>query len=265
MVTVVDLNAVRFEAEEDAGLRPVIILHGLFGSARNWQTFAQKIALDRTVYTLDLRNHGNSPHVSSMGYPEMAADVIHFMDSHNISKAHLIGHSMGGKAAMTIALNTPERVSSLIIVDIAPVKYNHSYDVLLGNLRDLDLAKITRRAEANKLLGEVLDDDELRLFLLQNLVVRPGEETHWRINLDAIRENIDHLVQYVPDNGDIFSGSTDLIRGAESAYVQPSFYPLFEALFPAINFHVIDNAGHWPHAQNAELFLQVVRGILANR
>ena len=265
MVAVVDLNAVRFAAEVDAGLPPVIILHGLFGSARNWQTFAQKIARERTVYTLDLRNHGNSPHVQSMGYPEMAADVTHFMDTQNISSAHLIGHSMGGKAAMTIALGTPERVGNLIIVDIAPVKYDHSYNSLLGNLRGLDLAKITRRAEANKLLGEALDDDELRLFLLQNLVVKPGEDTHWRINLDAIRDNIDHLVQYVPSNDHIFSGPADLIRGADSAYVQQSYYPLFEALFPAINFHVIDNAGHWPHAQNAEVFLEVVRTILANR
>ena len=265
MSKAIKLNAVQFQAEEESGLSPVLILHGLFGSARNWQSFAKKLAKERTVYALDMRNHGNSPHSSTMGYPEMAADVVQFLDELHVPSAHLIGHSMGGKAAMTIALNSPERVQNLLIVDIAPIKYDHSYDVLLGNLRGLDLNKITRRAEANKLLGEVLDDDELRLFLLQNLVVRPGEATHWRINLEAIRENIDHLVQYVPDNTQTFSGPVDLIRGAESAYVRESFYPLFKTLFPAINFHVIEKAGHWPHAQNPNSFLKVVHQILANR
>ncbi|MGR8950578.1 MAG: alpha/beta fold hydrolase [Gammaproteobacteria bacterium] len=258
----VKLNAVHYESDNGHELEPVIILHGLFGSARNWQTFAQKLAADFNVFALDMRNHGHSPHIRSMSYPEMSADIVHFMDHNSISRARFIGHSMGGKAAMNLALNSPQRVAQLVIVDIAPVKYKHDYVELLGNLRGLDLSQISRRAEANRLLGEALDDDELRLFLLQNLIVKPGQETRWRINLDSIRDNVNHLVQYVPDSGSTFSGPVDLIRGAQSDYVKESDYPVFERLFPSINFHVIANAGHWPHAQNPSAFLSAVRTIL---
>ena len=164
---------------------------------------------------------------------------------------------------MNLALESPDLIEHLIIVDIAPVAYEHNYDELLGKLRGLDLAQIDRRADANKLLGEVLDDDELRLFLLQNLIIKPGTVSRWRINLDAIRDNVNHLVQFTPDAATkIFHGATDVIKGAESGYVQEEYFPRFQALFPKVNLHTIENAGHWPHAQNPSAFLAKVNEIL---
>lgn len=257
------INSVCLHANEFGQGTPVVILHGLFGSARNWQTFAQKLAMGYRVFTLDLRNHGQSPHHAHMTYEDIAADVVKFLDDQDITEAVLIGHSMGGKTAMKIALEYPQRVNHLLIIDIAPVAYSHNYDELLANLDRLDLTAISRRTEANKLLAEVIDDDDLRLFLLQNLVVKPGERTYWRINLEAIRANVDHLVRYVPEKSiPPFLKPADLIRGSLSQYVQNSHLANFKALFPAITMHTIEGAGHWPHAQRAEDFLNVVQTIL---
>ena len=257
------LNSTEFGNTTQAA-PPVLILHGLFGSSRNWQTFAQHLSRDHQVFTLDLRNHGNSPHSDSMSYTLMAADVVRFMDDNNIPRACLIGHSMGGKTAMSLALQNPDRVAHLVVVDIAPVAYDHNYEELLGKLTALDMTQIQRRADANKLLGEKIDDDELRLFLLQNLIVKPGETSRWRINLAGIHANVNHLVQYVPAKGDAkFSAPVDVIRGALSHYVNEKYFSAFERFFPTVNFHTIENAGHWPHAQNAEAFLTKVRQIFS--
>ena len=167
MLDAITLHSVEFGKSSPSSSTPVLILHGLFGSSRNWQTLAQKLSAKHHVFTLDLRNHGQSPHCETMSYPQMAADVVRFMDDHQIDKARIIGHSMGGKTAMSMALASPQRVAQLVVVDIAPVAYRHNYDELLGNLQNLDLSQITRRSIANKMLGDVLDDDELRLFLLQ--------------------------------------------------------------------------------------------------
>jgi esterase len=266
MNNTVSLHAVGFDGPHacGAGAAPVIVLHGLFGSARNWQTFAQHLSSSVKTYTLDLRNHGNSPHCDAMHYTDLAGDVIQFLDDHDIAEARIIGHSMGGKTAMQLALDSPERVKQLVIVDIAPVSYDHNYEQLLGNLHGLDLSQITRRADANRLLGEAIDDDELRLFLLQNLLIKAGQAAVWRINLDAIRLHVNHLVQYSPDDGiSPYEKSTHLIRGGESAYVKEAYYPIIRTLFPAVQFHTIAGAGHWPHAQKPATFLECIRGILA--
>ena len=262
MSTPIKLNSVAFGDQERYDTAPIIILHGLFGSARNWQSFAQNLSKQFKVFTLDLRNHGNSPHCAEMNYPLMARDVVQFLDDEQIATARVIGHSMGGKTAMTLAQEFPHRIAHLVIVDIAPIAYEHNYDELLGKLDSLDLTQITRRADANKLLGEALDDDELRLFLLQNLLVKPGEVTRWRINLDAIRENINHLVQFTPTTrGSNFNQPVDLIKGAESSYVTEAYYPQIRALFPTVRIHSIENAGHWPHAQNPSAFLATINSI----
>lgn len=274
MSNMIALNAVSFPKQHaiesnlaDSSLSsspPVIVLHGLFGSARNWQTFAKNLSAEFTVFTLDLRNHGSSPHCDEMNYPDMACDVIRFLDDHQIETADVIGHSMGGKTAMTLALNFPKRVRRLAIVDIAPVSYSHNYEQLLGKLRGLNLDEIRRRSDANRMLREAIDDDELRLFLLQNLVVKAGEPAVWRINLNAIRQHVNHLVQYTPDDSSItFDGPTSLIRGELSDYVQDAHFPIIRRLFPMVQFHTIDGAGHWPHAQNAVDFLSCIRKILS--
>ena len=263
MTKPIKLNYAAFGEDVEVPTPPVIILHGLFGSSRNWQTFAQKLSENFCVYALDLRNHGNSPHTDTMSYQEMAADVVQFMDEHNLDCARLIGHSMGGKTAMAMAMDSPQRIDHLVIVDIAPVAYEHNYDELLGKLRGLDLSQIQRRSDANKLLGEVLEDDELRLFLLQNLLIKPGEESRWRINLQAIRANVNHLVQFEPQPRLRFSKATDVIRGAQSGYVRDAYFPKFRDLFPNVNFHSIENAGHWPHAQNPTAFLAKINELFA--
>ncbi|RME34103.1 MAG: alpha/beta fold hydrolase, partial [Gammaproteobacteria bacterium] len=164
--------------------RPLVILHGLFGSGRNWQRVARRLAEHYRVITPDLRNHGRSPHLPGMSYPEMAADLFELMERLDLPSTLLMGHSMGGKVAMTAALQQPEKVTALIVVDIAPVRYRHSFEPIFQALKSIPVEWIRSRQEAERLLAGYIDDSVLRAFLLQNLN-RDESGFHWRINLDA--------------------------------------------------------------------------------
>lgn len=178
--------------------RPIIILHGLFGSARNWQGIARSLADSHHVITPDLRNHGQSPHTQSMSYMEMADDVIAIADKLKLNDVIILGHSMGGKVAMTAALSNPERFSALAVIDIAPVSYEHDFDELITAMHALKLDSLKNRTQAEEALGKVIDDIGVIQLLLQNLV-RSGDGFKWRINLDGIMANLTLIGQF-PDS-----------------------------------------------------------------
>ncbi|MGQ0657062.1 MAG: alpha/beta fold hydrolase [Chromatiales bacterium] len=239
---------------------PVIILHGLFGSARNWQTIAQKLAASYRVITVDLRNHGDSPHSGAMTYQAMASDVLALMDKLALPAATLIGHSMGGKAAMVVALSAPERWPRLIVVDIAPVDYADRYSALIDAMLALPLRELRSRAEADRLLQKAVPAEDTRRFLLQNLVTRNGEY-RWRIDLSALRANLRHVGGFPATTGK-YKKPTLFLCGERSPAVQSGHHARILELFPHASFATIPNAGHWPHTDQPDAFLAALRDFL---
>lgn len=249
--------------QEHGSGRPVVILHGLFGAAGNWSSVARRLAQRFHVFALDLRNHGASPWAPSMRYTDMAEDVAEFLAAHGIEPAALIGHSMGGKAAMVLALSRPRSVERLVVVDIAPVPRSPVHAPLVAALRALDLRGITRRGEADAALRPGVPDPGMRAFLLQNLVPREGGFS-WRLNLDAIAASMDDLAGF-PDfpPGTNYPGPTLVVRGGRSGYVEEGDRAPFAGLFPAYRLVTIADAGHWVHAEQPEKFLELVLAFLA--
>lgn len=238
---------------------PLIILHGFFASGRNWRQVAEKLAADYQVWLLDLRNHGASPHHPLMDYPTMAADLLAFMDSHGLQAAHLLGHSMGGKVAMWFALHHPDRVAKLIVADIAPVSYQHSFNTLINALKALPLASLSNRKQAELALAEAIPDLSYRQFLLQNLVLRDGAYV-WRVNLEYFYQNADAIIAF-PDASLVppFAGHALFLAGAQSHYIKPDD---LAALFPQATLSVIADAGHWLHVQQPAAFIGQVSAFL---
>lgn len=234
---------------------PVVILHGLLGSSSNWRSIARRLGAEHRVFALDLPNHGDSPHVDHMSYAAMAADVRAFLDAHAIDAATLIGHSMGGKTAMRLALDAPRRVHRLVIVDIAPTRSRHDHLPGLRAMAALDLKRVTRRADAERMLAAEVPDPGMRGFLLQNLISTPGGFS-WRINLEAIEASLPALLDFPLDaRARPFTGATLFVRGAQSDYVLPTDEAVIRRLFPRARIVTIEDAGHWVHAEQPERFL----------
>lgn len=241
---------------------PVVFLHGLFGSGRNWLGIAKALSPRFDVILADLRNHGDAPWNPDAGYEALAADVAALLDRLELPRVRLVGHSMGGKAAMVLALTAPERVERLVVVDIAPVNYGPGLDGLLESMRALDLRDITRRADADRALAPAVPDPAVRAFLLQNLEPRDGRLA-WRLNLDALAAAMP-VIRGFPDlpTSAAFAGRTCLIRGESSDYVRPDHEPVIRRLFPNADLHTVAGAGHWVHAERTEAFLEVLTGCL---
>ncbi len=236
--------------------RPIIILHGLFGSARNWQGIARALGKDHHVITPDLRNHGQSPHVESMSYIEMANDVISIADHLNLDDIILVGHSIGGKVTMTAALTNPDRFSSLIVVDIAPVNYTHDFKVLVDAMNSLSLESLKTRTEAEAELGKVIDETSVIQFIIQNLV-RSGDSFRWRINLEWITANLNALGQFPDTLANISCRLPTLfLGGSESDYLRSIYNAEIFQYFPAAEIIMIEGAGHWLHAEKPNEFLK---------
>lgn len=241
---------------------PLVILHGFLASSRNWRQMAKRLSSRFRVYVPDQRNHGASPHVEQMDYPLMASDLAAFMDRLGLESTTLLGHSMGGKTAMWFALNYPERVSGLLVADIAPVAYQHNFDRIIEALDRLPLASLSNRKQADDFLTEAIPDMGFRQFLLQNLVLRDGQYV-WRINLDYCQQSADHIVGFPSVEGvPGFAGDTLFIAGENSTYFRPEAVP---ALFPNAAVATIANAGHWLHAEQPERFVKVVEDFVADR
>ncbi|HIJ62473.1 MAG TPA: alpha/beta fold hydrolase [Rhodospirillaceae bacterium] len=255
-MTTVELNAL-VTGEGD----PLIILHGLFGSARNWNAIARQLADIRQVHALDLRNHGASPWHDDMGYERMAEDVADYMQRRGLMPADLLGHSMGGKTAMILALKRPELVERLIVVDIAPVSYTREImPDYIRAMRRVDLAKAGSRAAVEAEIAPVITDPRLRAFLMQNLLIDHGRLS-WRVNLAGIAADLPELIAFPAVHGS-FDGPTLFLAGEHSDYIRPRDEPLIHRLFPASRLTEIGQSGHWPHADQTERFVELVRGFL---
>ena len=228
---------------------PALILHGLFGSGTNWRTIARRLGTRLECHLVDQRNHGRSPHAPGMAYPTLAADVLAYLDARHMDRVGLIGHSMGGKTAMTTALVAPERIRWLIVADIAPAPSPSDHRPILDALRGLALDSLASRAAADAALAPRVPDPALRQFLLQSLV-SGGARLRWRIDLEAIAESLPELTDFPPAPARAaYHGPTLFLRGARSDYLSTHHEPPIRALFPAASIATIAGAGHWLHAE----------------
>ena len=241
---------------------PLLIAHGLFGSARNFNTLGKRLATTRRVAMVDMRNHGQSPWNKDNSYPAMAEDLAEAAERLCGGKAVVLGHSMGGKAAMTLALSRPELLAGLIVADIAPVPHTHTHLAYIEAMQAIDLSQISRRAEADSMLADAVAEPMLRSFLLQNLTVEDGR-AEWRINLDALEANMAALLDFPADLPEpTFDGPAYFLHGGASPYVAPETHPRIRALFPDAEIEALPGAGHWLHAEQPEAFLGKVEGWL---
>lgn len=249
------LNTITYGVATDRP--PLLIAHGLFGSARNWGVIAKRLADSREVITVDMRNHGASPWQDSQSYEEMANDLAEVL-APRAGPADVLGHSMGGKAAMALALDAPSRVNRLIVADIAPVGYGHSQRPLIEAMRAVDLEKVSLRSDADAQLQDRVEDPVVRAFLLQSLDVK---EKRWRLNLDALDRDMERIIGF-PQITSAFDGPTLFLSGAASDYVTPAHRPVIKTLFPKARFAKIPGAGHWLHAEYPRAFEAAVRAYL---
>lgn len=246
----------------------LVVLHGLLGAARNWMAIAKRLGQDYETHALDLRNHGRSPWVDGMSYRHMAADVAHYVQGNDLGRPTVIGHSMGGKASMALALENPERVGRLLVADIAPVAYDRngrsSFLDYIDAMAGLDLDAVGRRADADRLLQDAIPDRAVRSFLLQNLVAKDagdaGAGFRWRCNLQALADGMADILDFPAAlDGRAYEGPTLFLTGADSNYVRPEHRSRIRSLFPHARFAALKDAGHWLHADKPRAFMQAVR------
>ena len=235
---------------------PLIFLHGIFGSSDNWLTHSRKLSARYRTYALDMRNHGQSPHDSAFDYPSMASDVVGFIDQHKIENPVLIGHSMGGKVAMNVAVAHPERLSKLIVVDIAPKEYDMRHYTILEGLLAIPIHEISTRDEADEALAAYVEEPDVRMFLLKNLQRKPEGGFKWKLNLEAIAANIDNIGLDLQAAG-TFNKPTLFLRGAQSNYVRDEDLNRIREVFPAAEVETFQT-GHWLPAEDPDRFVAKV-------
>jgi len=255
--------AVELAAAEYGAGPPLAILHGLFGCGRNWRSVAQHLAARHRVLTFDLRNHGASPWADGMSYDEMVEDLRASFRARGLDHAVLLGHSMGGKIAMLMALLYPDEVDRLVIVDIAPAANPPNLLAYIRAMRAVDLRDVTQRAEVDVALARAVPDPAERAFLLQNLMIDENA-ARWRLNLQAIERGFPQIVGF-PDlsAGTAYPGPALFVAGARSNYIQPEHEPAIRRLFPQARITRIEGAGHWVHAEQPQAFLQTVDPFLS--
>lgn len=243
---------------------PLVVLHGLFGSGRNWTSAARRLGDEWRVYALDLRNHGESPWASNMSYVEMAEDLLSFWDSQGFDQAVLLGHSMGGKVAMSLALMRPDLVKALIVVDIAPVAYEEAFLDYAEAMRSLDLTGLTQRSEADDRLRAVVPDAGIRGFLLQNLKRGP-DQFEWGVNLDVLAASMAEISAF-PDIllDKTYEGRSLFLAGALSDHIRPEHHAAISDMFPSASFDEVPEAGHWVHAEAPDGFIERVSSFLTH-
>jgi esterase len=235
---------------------PAVLLHGLFGSAANLGMVARGLVENFSVYSLDLPNHGLSPRREHMTYRDMAADVAAFIREQDLAPCHLLGHSMGGKIAMQLALDSPQLVNRLVVADIAPVQYPPHHDQVLAGLDAVADARPTDRKSADAVLSSHVEDAGVRAFLLKSWQKSKCGEWEWLINREAIKANYPHLGEpnQLPGSGENYPGEVMFIIGSESDYVRPEHREAVLALFPRAQVKVIQGTGHWLHAEKPAAF-----------
>ena len=240
--------------------RPVVILHGLFGSSDNWRGMAKQLATQAQVITVDLRNHGRSPHSSEQTYALMVEDLAELFERLKLDKVVIIGHSMGGKIAMAFSQRYPHWLRKLVVVDIAPRQYEDEHSAIFKALLALDLSLYANRNELDDALKIALPNKAVRQFLLMNLDVN-DEQLSWRINLQALYDNYAQLLAAVCEDETIIIPSC-FIRGGQSGYIRDEDEDLIRACFPYAELTTIEQAGHWVHAEAPQQFLTKITEFL---
>ena len=250
----------------------LIIVHGLYGSLDNWLTIAKELSKNFEVFLVDQRNHGNSPHADSHTYLDLKNDLLEFMDDHKIDKAVLLGHSMGGKTVMFFAVDYPERVSSLLVVDIAPKNYSKisdytpqtiNHEHLVSVILNIDLHLFISRTEINQELTNQIKSEKVRQFLLKNLKRNEDKSFGWKLNIKAISEYLPQIMDGIDESsfmkGKGITGFPVLfIKGEESNYICADDHKLIRTIFPYAEITSIPKAGHWVHAEQADLLVKTV-------
>ena len=255
---------------------PFIILHGLFGSSDNWMSIGKILSERFMVFLIDIRNHGNSPHSEEFNYTLLKNDILDFMLAQNIDKAIIMGHSMGGKAAMFFAADYPEKVQSLIIVDISPGSYlsidkpspqSLDHMNILTAMLGVNLPKVKNREEVDKLLAPAIKSERIRRFLLKNIKRDHDNKFSWKLNVQALHDNLPKIMEGLDTNkfikGNGVTGFPILfVKGEQSDYINNENLPLIKIIFPTANIVTIPGAGHWVHAEQPELFIKTINDFL---
>jgi esterase len=242
-----------------AGHPPLVILHGLLGSSRNWQTAGADLAGKFHVFALDLRNHGRSPHADEMTYAAMMDDVLAWLDSQGITKATFLGHSLGGKVAMLLACRHPGRVTRLIVVDIAPKAYAlPAHHEEFTAMNELDLSRLASRAEAEQQFEMRVPKWAMRKFLVTNLERDADGRWRWQVNLPVLTRTLPEMEKNSLAPGDHYAGPTLFVLGAKSRFVDAQDHEKILQYFPSARIETIAEAGHNPHMDEREAFVRVI-------
>ena len=248
------LNIVEHGTPQDRP--PLLIAHGLYGSARNWGVIAKRV--ERHCLAVDMRNHGASPWYDSHSYPDLANDLAQVIEAYGAC-ADVVGHSMGGKAVMMLALTRPDLIRRAVIADIAPVTYGHSQQPMIDAMRAIDLSAVATRGDADRQLQAHVDDAGVRAFLLQSLDVKAQA---WRLNLDVLSREMARITGWPEGDFTSFEGDILFLSGGRSDYVRPEHRPAIKALFPNAKFVKIPQAGHWLHAETQREFVESLKVFL---
>lgn len=239
------------------GLPPVLLAHGLFGQARNLGVIARALAETRRVISVDMRNHGDSPWSEDHSYDALAGDLAAVVEAEG-GPADVVGHSMGGKAAMWLALTRPQLVRRLVVLDIAPVAYSHTQTDLIDAMEGTDFSSCASRGQADQALSARIEDHSVRAFLLQSLDLK-ADPPRWRMNLAALRAQMAQLTGFPDASGRRFDGDTLVLAGGDSDYVTPQGEAALADLFPAAVIERVAGTGHWLHAEKpAEVARRVI-------
>ena len=241
---------------------PLIILHGLLGSLDNWHTLSSAFGKKFRVIAVDQRNHGRSPHSDEMTYGAMASDLLELFDRLALSSAYVLGHSMGGKTAMQFALDHPERVNKLIVVDIAPREYPPLHDGIFDALNSVDLPSMQSRQQADQALAARIPDTAVRQFLMKNLSRDALGGFRWKANVPVLRKNYAEIARAI-DSDNPFVGPALFVQSTRSTYVRESDSGDIHRLFPKAQISSVD-AGHWIHAEAPERFSELVLDFLTS-
>ena len=258
---------------------PVIILHGLYGSSDNWVTTGKILAEDFKVFLIDQRNHGNSPHSPEHNYNVLKNDLLQFMNDHNLEKAVLIGHSMGGKTAMSFATEYSERVQALIVVDIAPGPYKNDFHAvsktpnfmnIMSAMLGVDFSKVKSRSDADKQLEPVIPSARSRQFLLKNIVRTKDNQYTWKLNIKALYDQLPEImdglkIKNFTENDRIRKFPVLFIKGEKSNFISADDTDIIQTIFPESRIITIPDAGHWLHAEKPDLFIKTVKDFLHNK
>ncbi|GGE38722.1 alpha/beta fold hydrolase [Psychroflexus planctonicus] len=235
---------------------PLFILHGFLGMGDNWKTLGKEYAdAGFQVHLIDQRNHGRSPHSSEFNYTVLAEDVKQYAEDNQISKFSIIGHSMGGKTAMQLACQHPELIEKLVVADIAPKYYEPHHQQILEGLTRLEEAEISSRKEADQLLSEFISEQGIRMFLLKNLNRKEKNAYGLRVNLSALKQNIEEVGKALAEDAH-FNGETLFLKGSKSNYITDEDKKIIHQHFPEAKIESIQGAGHWLHAEKKDAFFE---------